>query len=591
MNAYAIGILISLVAYVVIGNWAGRKVKHLDDFLVAGRRAPTLLILGTLIASAVGTGSFLGDSGFAYSGYVAALILQIPLTTAGYIFGSLFFGRYLRRSKSMTVAEFFGKRFASSRIRAFAAFTVIIGLGGYLMTVTQGSALVISQVTGFSYVVALIAVWLCYSAFTVYSGSSAVVITDTIMFLFFTVVAYLALSYIVGAGGGWNETVGKLASLEERPGIISVEGYQGPGANWTSVADMWVWASVMSIAWGVVFAISPWQSSRYLMAKDEHVVIRSGLWAAIALSILWPAIDFAGGAIAVSNPDIEPIAEAMIWAALNLMPVVAGAMLLTGIVAAGLSSASTFLTLVGFALTNDILGRDGVGKNGVGNDSNDNIRDDAAKLRLSRLAILVVGTVALVIALLVPPSIFWITFFVGPLFAASWGPIAFMSIWSPGVTEAGAFWGMVVGFFTCVVPKALVMLEVLHLPVILDPIVIGATCSILTIVIVSRRGSVSQEQRQFLQQLHLAPPELADRPRARRTRMLPKFLMAWGGLMSVVLTVFYVRPFQLALGQVNVNGGPFVVWSGELAAALFYGAALSFGGLAAHLALKRVLPA
>jgi Na+/proline symporter len=576
MNGYAIGILISLLAYVVIGNWAGRKVKHLDDFLVAGRRAPTLLILGTLIASAVGTGSFLGDSGFAYSGYVAALILQIPLTTTGYIIGSLFFGRYIRRSKSMTVAEFFGKRFSSSRIRVFAAFTVIIGLGGYLMTVTQGSALVISQVTGFSYVVSLIAVWLCYSAFTVYSGSSGVVITDTIMFILFTVVAYLALSYIVGAGGGWFETVGKLATLESRPGIISVQGYQGSGANWTSVTDMWVWASVMSVAWGVVFAISPWQSSRYLMAKDEHVVIRSGLWAAIALSVLWPVIDFAGGAIALSNPDIEPIAEAMIWAALNLMPVLAGALLLTGIVAAGLSSASTFLTLVGFALTNDIV--------------HDDKRDDAAKLLFSRLAILVVGGVALVIALLVPPSIFWITFFVGPLFAASWGPIAFLSIWSSRVTEAGAFWGMVVGFLACVVPKALVMVEVLRLPVILDPIFIGATCSILTIVIVSRRGTVSEEQRQFLEQLHIAPPELADRQRGRRTRMLPKALMAWGVLTSVGLTVFYVRPFQLALGLVNDSGGPFVVWSGELIAALFYGAALSFGGLVAHVALKRVLP-
>jgi len=576
MNGYAIGILISLLAYVVIGNWAGRKVKHLDDFLVAGRRAPTMLILGTLIASAVGTGSFLGDSGFAYSGYVAALILQIPLTTTGYIIGSLFFGRYIRRSKSMTVAEFFGKRFSSSRIRAFAAFTVVIGLGGYLMTVTQGSALVISQVTGFSYVVALIAVWLCYSAFTVYSGSSGVVITDTIMFILFTVVAYLALSYIVGAGGGWFETVGKLATLESRPGIISAQGYQGSGANWTSVTDMWVWASVMSVAWGVVFAISPWQSSRYLMAKDEHVVIRSGLWAAIALSVLWPAIDFAGGAIALSNPDIEPIAEAMIWAALNLMPVLAGALLLTGIVAAGLSSASTFLTLVGFALTNDIV--------------HDDKHDDAAKLRFSRLAILVVGGVALVIALLVPPSIFWITFFVGPLFAASWGPIAFMSIWSSRVTEAGAFWGMVVGFLACVVPKALVMVEVLRLPVILDPIVIGATCSILTIVIVSRRGTVSEEQLQFLKQLHIAPPELADRQRGQRTRMLPKALMAWGVLTSVGLTVFYVRPFQLALGLVNDSGGPFVVWSGELIAALFYGAALSFGGLVAHVALKRVLP-
>ncbi len=42
MNGYALGILISLLLYIVIGNWAGRKVKDVDDFLVAGRQAPTL---------------------------------------------------------------------------------------------------------------------------------------------------------------------------------------------------------------------------------------------------------------------------------------------------------------------------------------------------------------------------------------------------------------------------------------------------------------------------------------------------------------------------------------------------------------------
>ena len=185
MNAYALGILISLVVYVVIGNWAGRRVRHLDDFLVAGRRAPTLLIVGTLVASAVGTTSFLGESGFAYSGYAQAIIFAVPATVLGYAIGSLFFGRYIRRAQTKTVAEFFGKRFQSRRIQRLAAITVIIGLGGYLMVVTQGSALVISKVTEFSYTEALVAAWLGYTAFTVYAGSRGVVITDTIMFLFF----------------------------------------------------------------------------------------------------------------------------------------------------------------------------------------------------------------------------------------------------------------------------------------------------------------------------------------------------------------------------------------------------------------------
>ena len=61
MNAYAYGILISITIYLVIGNYAGRKVKHLDDYFVAGRQAPTLLIVGTLVASLMSTNAFLGE--------------------------------------------------------------------------------------------------------------------------------------------------------------------------------------------------------------------------------------------------------------------------------------------------------------------------------------------------------------------------------------------------------------------------------------------------------------------------------------------------------------------------------------------------
>ena len=39
------------------------------------------------------------------------------------------------------------------------------------------------------------------------SGTRQVVVTDTIMFLLFTFVAFLALYYIIDAAGGWFQTV------------------------------------------------------------------------------------------------------------------------------------------------------------------------------------------------------------------------------------------------------------------------------------------------------------------------------------------------------------------------------------------------
>ena len=101
------------------------------------------------------------------------------------------------------------------------------------------------------------------------------------MFMLFTVVACLALAYIVDAGGGWFESVHELANLVARPRIIGAECYMGPGAVWMTATEMWTWSAIIGFSWGVVFAISPWQSSRYLMARDEQVIIRSALITAI----------------------------------------------------------------------------------------------------------------------------------------------------------------------------------------------------------------------------------------------------------------------------------------------------------------------
>ena len=108
MDIYATTIAISLIIYFLIGQYAGRKVKHLEDYFVVGRNAPTLFIVGTLVASVLSTNAFLGETGFSYATQGGAYILWPALWVLGYLYGAVYFGRYLRRSQSLTVAEFFG---------------------------------------------------------------------------------------------------------------------------------------------------------------------------------------------------------------------------------------------------------------------------------------------------------------------------------------------------------------------------------------------------------------------------------------------------------------------------------------------------
>ena len=539
MDVYSVGILVSIVIYIGVGNYAGRRVKDLDDYFVAGRRAPTVLIVGTLVASYLSTNTFMAETGMAYSNWAGPWILFPPITAMGYIYGSLYFGRYLRRSRTLTVSEFFGRRFDSPRVRSVAGVSIVLGLGCYLLAVTQGAAILLSQISPLSYTQSLLIAWASYTLFTLYSGSRGVVITDTLMFLLFTSVSFLALYYLINLNGGWLNTLTELTTLEDKPDLMAWYGMAGPGMDWETPTDLIIWSTIIGVAWSLVVAISPWQSSRYLMAKNEHVVIRSGCIAAVALVSIAVTLSIAASTVNLSKLDITPQEQSIIWAALNILPPLLGASLLAGIMSAALSSASTFLSLVGFSVSNDIL------------PSTRLVSAESSRLSLlgfSRLTMLVVGTIVLMISLFIEPNIFWLTYFAGTVFASSWGPVAFMSIWSDRITASAAFWGMISGFVGNVIPKLLDTLGLIDLPTVLDPFVIGATVSLVVISTVSRFTRVSDEQRAYRLSLHVVPVEECAAKPTRQTQWAALLLAAYGLVVATLLINFYIKPYQSIVG-------------------------------------------
>jgi sodium/pantothenate symporter len=541
-------ILVSLVVYIAVGNYAGRRVKKLDDYFVAGRRAPTVLIVGTLVASLLTTAMFLGETGFVYDGQAGPYLLVPPIGAMGYIFGALLFGRYLRRSRALTMGDYFGNRFQSHRVRVAAGITIIFGLGGYLLAVTQGVAFLLTYITDLSFTQALIISWVSYTAFTMYSGSRGVIITDTLMFLLFTVAAMAALVFLVQDAGGWAASVRGLATLPEKPDLMSWHGMVGEDTPFASALDYALWSLTLQLAWGLVYAVSPWQTSRYLIARDEHVVIRAACIAAVFLMLMELTVYAAGAVINLSDSGIEPSEEVMLYAALNLLPEMLGALLLAGIMAAGLSSASTFLSLVGFTISNDLVVHDNV--------------DDKKMLTISRITMLLIGFVILIIAFVSPLDIFWLTYFVGTLFASSWGPVALMSVWSRRITADAAFWGIVSGFAFNVVPKGLEYLGWVELPFWLDPILLGAFVSLLVVLVVSGFGTVSPEEQECRRQMHEVPQQEVSALKLRITRYAPVLLAAYSVTMFVVLVRIYLRPYQEATGTLAASGG--INWfSGE----------------------------
>ena len=540
IDSFTVAILVSIAVYLVIGNYAGRGVKQLDDYFVAGRRAPTLLIVGTLVASVMSSTVFLGEAGFTYDGQMGPFLQFPQMATTGYVIGALLFGRYLRRSRAPTVAAFFGKRFASRRVQAVAGITIIVALGVYLVVVTQGAAILLSDLTPLSYTQGLLLAWFSYTAFTLYSGSRGVILTDTLMFLLFTGAAVLVAVYVVADLGGLSATIEGLAAQNEKPGIASWHGVIGAGTDWPTAKDYLIWTLIIEFGWGFAFAVSPWQSSRHLMARNEHVVLRAAVYTCIVVGLLQLVIYGTGGFINLANPHIEPSETVMIWTTQNLVPQFLGALMLAGIMAAALSSASTFLSLVGFSASNDIVVH--------------HERTEERAIHISRLVMFGVGVAALLATFLFPPSIFWVTYFIGPLFASTWGPVALMSVWSKRITRDGAFWGIIAGFFFNAVPWVFDFSGLIDLPSYLDPILIGAAASLLVTIAVSRRGSVSREERVYRMRLHRIPSEDVNRGLSRTTMVAPRVLIGFGCIMPFVMQHWYVKPYQRGTGELLADG-------------------------------------
>ena len=287
-------------------------------------------------------------------------------------------------------------------------------------------------------------------------------------------------------------------------------------------------------------AVSPWQTSRYLMARSEHVVIRSACGALIAMLLLYLVTNFAAATVNLINPDITPADSTMIWVATNVLPTALGAILICGVLAAGLSSASTFLSLVGFSVSHDILG-DGTDEGATA------IGENRPPLRAARIAMLAVGFSVIGLALTLPRNIYWLTHFAGPLFASSWGVVAFMSIWSKRITESGAFWGMVTGFGVNVGMNALSVTDLVEWPVVADPILVGVVSSYVAVRIASKRGDHSIAASAYRDTLHHMPAQERDPLAIRQTLVWPKVMVAMGLLIAVAMTLFYALPYGQAI--------------------------------------------
>jgi sodium/pantothenate symporter len=548
---YLVVVIASIVVYVIVGLVVGRKVGDTADYYVSGRQAPTILIAGTLFASMLSTNGFMGDTNWTYGGAIVNAVTLNALCGAGYVIGVIFFGRYLRRSENLTMPEYFGNRFNSRGIQRMAGVIVVVSITCYLLAVTVGVGKLIHTLTGLDQIPAYIIAWACFTSFTFYSGSRGVIITDTMMFLLFLGATVIAAPYFFNAAngglGGLLEGVWNGHGVE---GYLSWHGttynYDVAEAATTGInspmdvkRDAFLYGIIYGVIWLIVVGISPWQAGRNLMAKSEHVAMRSSTIACICTTVFLTFLYMMSIALLNTPGAAEGIEAAggaeyeMIWGFSNLVPAGLGALALAGIMAAGLSSASTFLSVVGFSVANDVF--------------NIKFKDDKDQLRKTRIIMLVISIIALIIAFSFTEGIRNLSWLASTLIASSWCVIAFASVWSKKLNAKGALWSMVAGFVGYVVTKAMSKFAIApdisgKFYNMLDPFLIGIYLSIIFAIVGTVLGKKTAEEAAVQDKMLVTPKSILSRKEYKRTLLYANLLIVIGVLVTVGLIAGWAVP-------------------------------------------------
>lgn len=437
MNPTLIGFLGYLAAVFVIGLVCFRLTRTIGDYLLAGRRLGPWLVAFSERASGESAWLLIGLPGVALvSGYGA--VWPAIGCTFGIFFSWVFIARRLREQTekvgAITIPGFLERRYNdSSRLLRWSATTIIVFFFTlYVAAQFLGAGKVLHATFGWTPLSGMIFGAAIILFYTIMGGFFAVVWTD--FFQGFLMIATLVLLPIVGFIylGGIGGVTEKIAVFN--PGLLSVGGGK---TGWPAIS-----AALGGLGIGLGYMGQPHLIVRFMAIKKPQD-LRQGMLIAVIWAILafWGAmlIGIVGlgmyqGSLAADPEQVMPLL------ANTLLPAVLAGILISGAIAAMMSTADSQLLVTASAISQDIY-RSVV-----------NPRAEQKKLViLSRLATLGVGVVAFILALSAEALVYDLVLYAWGGLGAAFGPPILLTLWWKRTTKAGVFAGMLVGTITVLI--------------------------------------------------------------------------------------------------------------------------------------------
>jgi len=430
------------IVYVGIMLWIGYTVSRSTysptDFFLANRSLKAWVTAVSSTASSESAWAVIGTVGLAYKDGLSALWF-FPGCLLGYALNWFFVAERLRKhsreKKTLTIPDYLETQFTDDThlIRIISVIIIFACMMAYIAAQFLAIGKTFDAIFDIPHLVSIPIGGTIIIIYTMMGGFRAVAWTDFIQGLIMVIgLVVLSLAAVLELGG-FSVIAQKVN--EAAPTALTLMGGK--------TIPVFLGSMVGLLGIGLGYPGQPHVITRYMAAKDSKT-IKKGMWIAFGWgTLMYSSAILLGICGQVLFPGLADAEHLFPIAAENLLPVFFTAIVLTGVLAAIMSTVSSQIIVAASAIAHDIYSK-------VIHVS----LTSSQIIKISRLTIFVIGLGAMLVALMDTRVIFWFVLFAWSGLGASFGPVILFTLYSKKITRNGAIGGMLTGFFTTIVWKA-----------------------------------------------------------------------------------------------------------------------------------------
>lgn len=459
-------VMIAMLVYFIVVLTIGfvymkRSNSSASEYFLGGRKVGPWLTALSAEASDMSGYLLMGLPGVAYfTGASDAGWTAIGLAIGTYLNWKLVAKRLRKYSvvagDSITLPGFYSRRFHDDRniVSTIAALIILVFFCVYVGSCFVTCGKLFNTLFGLDYATMMVLGAIIVFLYTLVGGYLSVVATDFVQgCLMFFALAIVLIGSITWAGGVENVA----AFLQDIPGYLSGTQIAVPvltdaGAQMTEnnmpvfgeAAPYGVLSIVSMMAWGLGYFGMPQVLVRFMGIRSAEEIKRSRViavtWVVVALFCAI-CIGLVGRAVIPIEFGTQSAAEnVFIVLSRMILPSFICGVVVSGILAASMSSSSSYLLITGSSVAENIY-RGVINKKAT----------DRQVMIVARITLIVVFLFGIFVAYDENSSIFYVVSYAWAGLGASFGPLTLFSLYWRRTTWQGAVAGMVTGTITVLV--------------------------------------------------------------------------------------------------------------------------------------------